>query len=141
MIKRGVLLLLLVVLLVLVGWEEGNTVPQNINVEDTSDIATEWGNRSSTAPGVSFLFDEDSVLTMMDIVLHDDPRIGYAVTVQSYSGNTIIGEYHNDSDVSNPVYDLTITLSYASPNLSISISGEGPLNGATYSVRPTSSYE
>jgi hypothetical protein len=85
------------------------------------------------------LNEEEDALEMMDIVLSDDPREGYVVTVTNTNANRIYGTYHNDSDAENPVYSISLELFYQNPELTVKISGDGPLAGKTYVVLPTSS--
>jgi len=72
----------------------------------------------------------------MDIILTDGPpREGYTVTVLSTKGNIITGTYHYD-DPENPEYDITLTLFYKAPKLTVKITGKGPLAGQKFVVEP-----
>ena len=135
--KKGIVLLLILGVLLLMGCE--NESGKAITPLEVGDIATEWGERTPTEPGISFLLDGDeSALEMMDIVLADDPREGYAVSVSSTKGNVITGTYHyDDGDPENPEYDITLTLFYKAPKLTVKITGKGPLANKTYVVEPT----
>ena len=75
----------------------------------------------------------------MDIILTEGPpREGYTVTVLSTKGNVITGTYHyDDGDPENPKYDITLTLFYKAPKLTVKITGKGPLAGKKYVVEPT----
>lgn len=136
MAKKGILVLMMVALMVLVGCEEGGNGA--ISPLDVYNITGEWGRRTAAEPGISFLLNqEENALEMMDIVLSDDPREGYAVTVTNTNANRIYGTYHKDSSTENPVYSLSLELSYESPKLTVKITGNGPLADKTYVVLPT----
>jgi hypothetical protein len=136
--KKGIVLLLILGVLLLMGCE--NESGKAITPLEVGDIATEWGKRTPEEPDISFHLDGDeSALEMMDIILTDGPpREGYAVTVLSTKGNVITGTYHNDDgDPENPKYDITLTLFYKAPKLTVKITGKGPLAGKKYVVEPT----
>jgi hypothetical protein len=138
MAKKGILVLMMLALVMLVGCEEGGNGA--ISPLDVHNITGEWGRRTAAEPGISFLLnEEEDALEMMDIVLSDDPREGYVVTVTNTNANRIYGTYHNDSDAENPVYSISLELFYQNPELTVKISGDGPLAGKTYVVLPTSS--
>jgi len=136
--KKGIVLLLILGVLLLVGCEDESK--NAITPLEVCKIATEWGERTPTEPGISFLLDGDkSALEIMDIILTDGPpREGYTVTVLSTKGNIITGTYHyDDGDPENPEYDITLTLFYKAPKLTVKITGKGPLANKTYVVEPT----
>ncbi len=138
MAKKGILVLMMLALVMLVGCEEGGN--GTISPLDVYNITGEWGRRTAAEPGISFLLNlEENALEKMDIVLSDDPREGYAVTVTNTNANRIYGTYHNDSDTENPVYSISLELFYQNPELTVKISGDGPLADKTYVVLPTSS--
>ena len=133
--KKGVLLLLILGVLLLMGCE--NEAGKAITPVDAHEISMAWGLRTITEPDISFHLDE-SKLDMMDIILTDGPpREGYAVSVSSTKGNVITGAYHNDDgNPENPEYEITLTLFYKAPKLTVKITGKGPLAGKTYVVKP-----
>ncbi len=130
--KKGIVLLLILGVLLLVGCEnEVTRIPPEV-----CKTATEWGEGTSEAPYISFLLDGDeSTLETMDIFKKvGDSFEGYYVTVLSTKGNTIKGTYHTDDE--NPKYDITLTLSYSPPELTVKITGKGPLAGQKFVVEP-----
>ncbi|HOQ94527.1 MAG TPA: hypothetical protein PLT42_00895 [Sphaerochaeta sp.] len=136
--KKGIVLLLVLGVLLLVGCdnEAGNT----IEPFDFSGLASEWGEGTSKAPYISFLLDADSSkLEGIDISMpnDDDPKT-YTVDDLSTKGNTITGTYIDFEDPENPEYDITLTLSYSAPKLTVKITGKGPLANKTYIVEPAS---
>ncbi|MCK9548153.1 MAG: hypothetical protein RBS49_07750 [Sphaerochaeta sp.] len=134
--KKGVLVLLILGLLLLVGCD--SEAGRAITPLEACDIATEWGEGTSTEPWISFLLDPETGLGTMDINQLVGMGISkiYYVVVSSTTGNTISGTYHIDDD-ENPVYDITITLFHKEPKLTVRITGQGPLAGRTYVVKPT----
>ena len=131
--KKGIVLLLVLGVLLLVGCE--NESGKAIEPFEVSDFATEWGEGTSKAPWISFLFD-GSTLDSMDIFKKvDDFFEGYYVTVLSTKGNVITGTYPYD-DPENPEYDITLTLFYKAPKLTVKITGKGPLAGQKFVVEP-----
>lgn len=131
MIKRGVLLLLLVVLLVLVGCEEGS---DRTGHETILALPQNWGEDTPTEPYVGFLpNDSGTELDMIDIGwMSESSSAHYTVLVASVSGTTVTGQYYDNSDEDNPRLDITIAFSYSAPNLTMTISGAGDLAGRTY---------
>ena len=133
--KLSILVLLVIGLLVFVGCD-GEI--DSFSVEDAINITSEWGIRTTTEPGVSFLdsdTEDSTLLDMMDIVLADDPRVAYTVFVTSYSSNAIVGTYNEEMDEDDP-YAIRIELSYSSAKLTLLITGEGPLAGERYHLEP-----
>ncbi len=106
---------------------------------DFSEIASEWGEGDSTEPYITFHLDAEGVkLEGLDISMpHDvDPKT-YAVDDLSTKGNAITGTYIDFKDPDEPKHEITLTLSYSAPELTVKITGKGPLAGKTYVVKPT----
>ncbi len=129
MYKKGFILLMFICLLVLVGCEE--SLEQSVIDKILNDY-TEWGENTEAKPRVSFLVDESGFYAM-DISWEDEEENYTLILIDeiTYSGNVISGI----TDANNAV---SITCTYSNPNLTLVITGEGPLAGMTYTIQPAS---
>lgn len=132
MVKKGVLLLLLVVLLVLVGCEEGNPFDLETFVIQNSH----WGEHSDSGGFIIGFVGFDTDDPLMDVVISEDPRTAYTIDVTSFSDGVITATYIKEGEESSRD-NITITLTYDAPEMTFAFSGGGELNGQTFILEPT----
>ncbi len=134
--KKGLLVLLILGVLLLMGCE--NEAGKAITPLEVHGISEVWGEGTSKEPRITFFLDsENLILETIDIDLDYVP-ITHGVGVSSMNGNIIYGTYTDFEDPDNPDYDITLTLFYRAPKLTVQITTKGALANKKYVVEPTS---
>jgi hypothetical protein len=128
MAKKGILVLMMVALMVLVGCED----TPSLTMEEVLSLEREWYNGPSDEVQISLVAnDTETDLDHLDVRLTLSSM--YYIPVTSYNEDTIHGTYTDGDEADLPI---SVHLSYSAPNLTFTFTGEGFLNGKTYSLIP-----
>lgn len=106
-----------------------------LTVNDILAMHTEWTKGSGEdRVDISFVRNTEPETFHLDVMLAmaTEQQERYYIPVADYAKSKINGTYTVDDDD----YEITITLSFSDPELTVSFSGQGPLDGRSFAVEP-----
>lgn len=131
--KRGIVLLLVILVFLFVGCEEGNKIYTNEIKGDWVDVDNNWEDSEGSYLG----YVEGESGNHLDLryridPLDDDTSIMGFIEEYTYSNGKLKGKYTTSSEDS--AQDITITFSYSAPTLHVVVVANGALGNKTLNL-------